>query len=90
MTARRAQTLAAAICNPPLRPVVRHLDARRAVLAEIEDPDAQDAAYMDVLAAQMELRAEIHRARLALAARIEAVNPDEAQRIRESLVGGVA
>jgi hypothetical protein len=38
----------------------------------------------------MELRAEIHRARLALAARLDCVNPAEAQRIRESLQGGVA
>ena len=86
----RAMALAEAIVNPPLRPAVRHLDGRRAVLAEIEDPDARDAAYMDVLAAQMVLRAEIHRARLALAARLEAIDPAEAQRIRESLVGGVA
>ena len=86
----RAMALATAIVNPPLRPAVRHLEARRAVFNETENLDAQDAAYMEVLAAQMELRAEIHRARLALAARIEAVNPDEAQRIRDSLVGGVA
>jgi len=86
----RAMALAEAIVNPPLRPAVRHLEARRAVFNETENLDAQDAAYMEVLAAQMELRAEIHRARLALAARIEAVNPDEAQRIRDSLVGGVA
>lgn len=90
MTARRAQILAAAMCNPPLRPAVQHLEARRAVFNETENLDAQDAAYMEVLAAQMELRAEIHRARLALAARLEAIDPDEAQRIRESLVGGVA
>jgi len=82
--------LAEAIVNPPLRPAVQCLEARRAVFNETENLDAQDAAYMEVLAAQMELRAEIHRARLALAARIEAVNPDEAQRIRDSLVGGVA
>lgn len=86
----RAVALATAIISPPLRPVVQHLEARRAVFNETENPDAQDAAYMEVLAAQMELRAEIHRARLALAARIEAMNPEEAQRIRESLVGGVA
>ena len=86
----RAMALAEEIVNPPLRPAVRHLEARRAVFNETENLDAQDAAYMEVLAAQMELRAEIHRARLALAARIEAVNPDEAQRIRDSLVGGVA
>ncbi len=84
------RALAAMLTDPPLRPVVQHLEARRAVFNETENPDAQDAAYMEVLAAQMELRAEIHRARLALAARIEAVNPDEAQRIRDSLVGGVA
>jgi len=82
--------LAEAIVNPPLRPAVRHLEARRAVFNETENLDAQDAAYMEVLAAQMELRAEIHRARLALAARMDVVNPDEAQRIRDSLVGGVA
>lgn len=86
----RAMALAEAIVNPPLRPAVRHLEARRAVFNETENLDAQDAAYMEVLAAQMELRAEIHRARLALAARMDVVNPDEAQRIRDSLVGGVA
>lgn len=86
----RAMALAEAIVNPPLRPAVRHLEARRAVFNETENLDAQDAAYMEVLAAQMELRAEIHRARLALAARMDVVNPDEAQRIRESLQGGVA
>lgn len=86
----RVGTLVSAMINPPLGRCLEHLDGRRAVLAEIEDPDAQDAAYMDVLAAQTALRAEIHRARLALAARMDAVNPAEAQRIRESLVGGVA
>jgi len=84
------RALAAMLTDPPLRPVVQHLEARRAVFNETENPDAQDAAYMEVLAAQMELRAEIHRARLALAARMDVVNPDEAQRIRDSLVGGVA
>lgn len=86
----RAVALATAIISPPLRPVVQHLEARRAVFNETEDAATQDAAYMDVLAAQMALRAEIHRARLALAAKIEAANPAEAQRIRESLQGGVA
>jgi hypothetical protein len=86
----RAIALANTIINPPLRRCVEYLDARRAVFNETEDAATQDAAYMDVLAAQMALRAEIHRARLALAAKIEAANPAEAQRIRESLQGGVA
>ena len=84
------RALAAMLTDPPLRPVVQHLEARRAVFNETENPDAQDAAYMEVLAAQMELRAEIHRARLALAARLEMVKPSEAQRIRETLAGGMA
>lgn len=86
----RAVALATAIISPPLRRCVEYLDARRAVFNETEDAATQDAAYMEVLAAQMELRAEIHRARLVLAARMDVVNPAEAQRIRESLVGGVA
>ena len=84
------RTLATMLTDPPLRPAVQRLEARRTAMAEIEDVELQDAAYMDVLAAQMALRAEIHRARLALAARLEMVNPSEAQRIRESLQGGVA
>lgn len=90
MPTRRALALANAIVNPPLRSCVEHLDGRRAVFDETEDAATQDAAYMEVLAAQMELRAEIHRARLALAARLEMVNPSEAQRIRETLAGGMA
>jgi hypothetical protein len=86
----RNRALTNAMINSPLRPVVQHLEARRAVFNETEDAATQDAAYMEVLAAQMELRAEIHRARLALAARLDCVNPAEAQRIRESLQGGVA
>ena len=85
----RAMALAEAIVNPPLRPTVQHLDARRAVLAEIEDPDAQDAAYMAVEAAEMDLRARIRAARQA--AGRPTVSLAEAEELRARLLtGGVA
>ena len=37
----RAMALAEAIVNPPLRPAVRHLEARRAVFNETENLDTR-------------------------------------------------
>lgn len=64
---------------------LQHLADRRTVLAEIEDPELQDAAYMDVLAAEQELRAEIRRVRKA--AGIETVSIEEANQIQAEIMG---
>jgi len=85
----RAMALATAIVNPPLRPVVQHLEARRAVLSETEDAEMQDAAYMAVEAAEMDLRARIRAARQA--AGRPTVSLAEAEELRARLLtGGVA
>lgn len=47
-----------------LHDITRRLAAAESVFREIEDPDLADAAYMDVLALQMQLRAEVRRARI--------------------------
>ncbi len=83
------RTLAAMLTDPPLRPVVRHLEARRAVLSETEDAEMQDAAYMAVEAAEMDLRARIRAARQA--AGRPTVSLAEAEELRARLLtGGVA
>ncbi len=85
----RAMALAEAIVNPPLRPAVRHLEARRAVLSETEDAEMQDTAYMALEAAEIDLRARIRAARQA--AGIPTVSLAEAEELRARLLtGGVA
>lgn len=66
---------------------LQHLADRRTVLAEIEDPELQDAAYMDVLAAEQELRAEIRRARQE--AGIATISLAEAEDMRRTTLTGV-
>lgn len=44
--------------------ITRRLAAAESVFGETRDPDLADAAYMDVLALRMQLRAEIRRARI--------------------------
>ncbi len=83
------RTLATMLTDPPLRPAVQHLEARRAAMAEIEDVELQDAAYMAVEAAEMDLRARIRAARQA--AGRPTVSLAEAEELRARLLtGGVA
>ena len=74
---------------PLLHKRLQHLAGRRAVLAEIDDPDMQDIVYMGIQAAEMDLRAEIRAARQA--AGIRTIGLAEAERLRQRiLTGGVA
>lgn len=72
-----------------LHDITRRLAAAESVFRETEDPDLADAAYMDVLAAQIELRARIRAARQA--AGRPTVSLAEAEELRARLLtGGVA
>lgn len=83
------RALAAILTDPPLRPAVQRLQARRAVFSETEDAELQDAAYMAIEAAEMDLRARIRVAR-QVAGR-PTVSLAEAEELRARLLtGGVA
>jgi len=83
------RALAAMLTDPPLRSAVQRLEARRMALAEVEDPELQDAAHMAIEAAEMDLRARIRAARQAAGS--PTVSLAEAEELRARLLtGGVA
>jgi len=68
-----------------LHELLRDAEAAESVFDETNDPELGDAAYMDVIAARNQIRAELRRVRKA--AGIETVSIEEANQIQAEIMG---
>ncbi len=88
MNGVRNRLAVATVADPPLSRSVEQLDTLRMACSEIEDLEMQEAAFMAIEAAELDLRAQIRAARRV--AGIPTVSLAEAERIRETLLTGGA